>query len=168
VFRVESAPPLVFDDGPGERLAAAMYRRDGGDRIRRTPDHLSRLELLDVDRKGETVGTERFASLEEAHRTARAPAAHRLRAALQGERAQQPDHAEKVIEVKVREKNVVEGEGDAIAHHLPLGTLAAIEEERFPFADHGNGGHTALHGGPGGGGTQESNEEGHGEAEYSG
>jgi hypothetical protein len=40
-----------------------------------------------------------------------------------------------VVGVHVREKNVAQRKADAVTHHLPLRSLAAIEHESLSFAD---------------------------------
>jgi hypothetical protein len=40
-----------------------------------------------------------------------------------------------VIGVKVGEEDVVDVEGDSIAHHLSLRPFAAVEQKRFSFAE---------------------------------
>jgi hypothetical protein len=45
-----------------------------------------------------------------------------------------------MVGMEVSEKNVVEIEGDPVAHHLALRAFAAIEQERFSFAEKGDRG----------------------------
>jgi hypothetical protein len=40
-----------------------------------------------------------------------------------------------VVSVKVGEENVVDVEGDSVAHHLALRAFTAIEEKGFSFAE---------------------------------
>ncbi len=67
---------------------------------------------------------------------------------MQRQRAQQPDQPVIVIAVEVREEDVAEIEGDPVAHHLPLGALAAIDQHRRTLADDRERRDAALHGGP--------------------
>ena len=52
-------------------------------------------------------------------------------------RAHQADDADHVVGVKVREEDVLETERNAVAHHLPLGALAAVEQQGLAFAHDG-------------------------------
>jgi hypothetical protein len=40
-----------------------------------------------------------------------------------------------VIGVEVSEEDIVEVEGDSVAHHLALGAFTAIEEKGFSFTE---------------------------------
>jgi hypothetical protein len=75
---------------------------------------------------------------------------------LQRHGAHEPNDAEQVVRVKVREKNVVNVEGDSVAHHLALRALAAIEQERFSFAEQRDGGHVPFDGWSRSGSAEES------------
>ena len=46
--------------------------------------------------------------------------------------------------MEVREKDVVEIEGDSVAHHLALRSFTAIEEERFSFSEKRNRGDVSF------------------------
>jgi len=48
--------------------------------------------------------------------------------------------------MEMGEKDVVEVEGDSVAHHLALSTLAAIEQESFSLAEERDGGNVAFNG----------------------
>ncbi len=69
----------------------------------------------------------------------------RLRAPLQRERAAEAYDADDVIAMEMREEDLIEREGDAVFHHLPLSTLAAVEQQRFSLASEGEGGNIPLH-----------------------
>jgi hypothetical protein len=60
-----------------------------------------------------------------------------------------------VITVIVGEEDVTEREAHPVAHHLALGTLAAIEQEHLPFPLHGETGDVPVDGGTGGAGPEE-------------
>jgi hypothetical protein len=61
-----------------------------------------------------------------------------------------------VIGVEVGEENVVEIEGDSVAHHLALCAFTAIEEKRFSFAEERNRRDVPFDGWSGGGSAEES------------
>jgi hypothetical protein len=48
--------------------------------------------------------------------------------------------------MEMGEKNVVDVEGDSIAHHLALSALAAIEQESFSLAEERDGRNVAFNG----------------------
>src|SRR6266850_513593 len=75
-------------------------------------------------------------------------------AALQTERAHQPDHAQEMVGVEVREEDLVERERHAVAHHLALRAFAAIHQEGFAFAHDGEPRNVAFHGGARSRGTE--------------
>ncbi len=93
------------------------------------------------------------------------PEAERFGARLELHRANETNDAEDVVGVEVREEDVAEDEGDPVAHHLALGAFAAIEEERFAFANEGDGRDVAFDGGPRGGGSEEAKGQRHGAAD---
>ena len=59
---------------------------------------------------------------------------------------QETDDAENVVDVHVRKKNVAQREGDAVAHHLALGALSAVEQERLAFTNDRDRADTPLDG----------------------
>ena len=61
-----------------------------------------------------------------------------------------------MIGVEVREEDVVEIEGDSVAHHLALRALTTIEEERLSFAEKRDRGDVPFDGWSGGGSAEES------------
>src|SRR5690606_13923515 len=73
----------------------------------------------------------------------------------QPEGAEQADDAEEVVGVEVGEEDVAEGEAHAVAHHLALGALAAVEQQGLPLAGEREGGDVAVDGGAGGAGAEE-------------
>ena len=56
----------------------------------------------------------------------------------------------------VCEKDVVEIEGDSVAHHLALRSLTAVEQECFSFAEERDGRDVPFNGWSGGGSAEES------------
>jgi len=90
------------------------------------------------------------------------PRAEGLGARLERQRAEQAEQSEKMIGMKVREENIAQRERDAVAHHLALSALAAVDKQRFPLADEREGGDAALDGGARGGGAEEAEGKGHG------
>ena len=67
-----------------------------------------------------------------------------------------------MIGMEVREEDVLEGERHAVAHHLSLRALAAIEEQGLTFAHHCDGRNVALDRGAGGGSAEQADRERHG------
>src|SRR5207237_1805334 len=138
-----------------DRRRAAMLSRKGADvvaialLIARRSDRVSRLHFADLDRK-------RYALDAELHRRGQnflgafgAVEKQRLGTALQAERADQPDDAEEVIGVKVREEDLGEREAHAVAHHLALGAFAALQQKRFALSVDSQSRNVSLDGGPG-------------------
>src|SRR6266481_5982603 len=76
---------------------------------------------------------------------------------LQGrpERSDQSNDAEEVIGMKVGKEDLGKREAHPIAHHLALGPLTALEEQRFAFAVNGEAGNVAFDCGPCGGRAEE-------------
>ena len=91
----------------------------------------------------------------------RPPYAHGLGVTLQLQGAQETGQAENVVAVCVRKEDVGKGERGTVAHHLPLGAFATVEEECLSLAHNGNGTHAPFDGWAGGGGTKKANDEWH-------
>jgi hypothetical protein len=108
------------------------------------PDGRARLDLDHLDREAHAVAAERHRLAQHARRAARAPQPQHLRAPLELQRAREPHDAEQVVGVRVREEDVGEGERHAVAHHLPLRPLAAVDEDRLALAHHGDRRDVAL------------------------
>src|SRR5690606_31898241 len=67
----------------------------------------------------------------------RRPEPDRVLPPLEPHGPEQPDHAEEVVGVHVRDEDVVDAEAGAEPHHLPLRAFPAVEEEQLPLAvDH--------------------------------
>ena len=71
-----------------------------------------------------------------------------LGAALQPHGAQEAGEAKDVIGVHVREEDRIHAEPGLVAHHLPLRTLAAIEQHEIALALYREGAHPATNGRP--------------------
>ena len=78
---------------------------------------------------------------------------------LQPHRAEQAGDAQHVVGVIVGEEHFGEGEPDAVPHHLALGALAAVEEDRLPFALHRQPRDVPVDGGAGGARAEEGDAE---------
>src|SRR5713226_6531148 len=61
-----------------------------------------------------------------------------------------------MVGVKMREEDLRQREAHPVAHHLALGALAALEQQRFAFADKRHRGDVALYRRPGGRRTKKS------------
>ena len=125
---------------------------------------VTRLELADLDRKLVALDAERDRGAEHPLRAPRAVERDRRGPVLQSHRPQQPGDAEDVIRVIVGEEDLGEGEAHPVPHHLPLVALAAVEEDRLPFALDREPGDVAVDGGRGGAGAEEGGGQ-HGENE---
>src|SRR2546427_2243600 len=79
---------------------------------------------------------------------ARAIQPHRLLPPLEPERADQPDNAEEVVRVEMGEEDIRQRERHAVAHHLALRPLAALEQQGLPLAHESESGDVALDGRP--------------------
>ena len=123
-----------------------MVDRDGDDLVAVAAHRLAGLELGDPQRvaqaaEGEAQGAEQLAQ------AARAVDRQRAVAVAQVERLQQARQPEPVVQVEVRDEDVVEvGQADG-AHELALRALAAVEQDAIPAAAHQHGGQTAPRGG---------------------
>lgn len=58
----------------------------------------------------------------------------RIRPALKCHRPDQASDPEKVIGVEVRQKQISHPEARSVAHHLPLRTLAAVEQKKITLS----------------------------------
>src|SRR5947209_884734 len=68
----------------------------------------------------------------------RAVQPHGVRTRLETERTDQPDHAEKMVRVEMREENLGQSKAHPVAHHLALGALAALEQKSLALAHQGH------------------------------
>ena len=113
------------------------------------------LHLADLDRELVALDAERDRRAEDALRAPGSVEGDRRGAVLEPHGPEQPGDAEDVVRVVVGEEDLGEGEADPVPHHLPLVALAAVEEDRLPFALHGEPGDVAVHGRRGGAGAEE-------------
>ncbi len=107
-------------------------------------DHVARLDLADLDLKRDSLDPELDRLTEYLLRAAGTVQRHRFHARLETQRADQPDHPQKMIGVKVREEDLGQSEAHAVAHHLALGPLATLEQQRLTFAHEGDTRDVAL------------------------
>src|SRR6266566_3832626 len=110
-------------------------------------DHVARLDLLDVHLERDALHPQLQRLREELPRALWSVEAHRLGARLQPERANQSDHTEEVVRVKMREEDLRQREAHPVAHHLALGALTTLEQESLAFAYQSHSRHIALYGG---------------------
>ena len=158
---VESAAPLLFDEGESDRRALPVLHGIGDDLVVLALDRNPGLHLGHREWEGESFVPEPLSALEEGGGTLRAPQAERLLPSLQREGLQEAERTQEMIGVEVREEDVAEREAGAPAHHLALCALAAVEEHRLPFARERDRREPALHGRARGGGAEELKGEGH-------
>jgi len=130
--------------------------------------NLPRLYLNDLDLEGDSLHSELDRLAEHLLRALGSVEAHRLGACLQSQRPDQPDHSEKMIGMKVGEKDLRQREAHPVAHHLALGALAALEQQRLAFAHEGQRGDVALYRRPSGRRTEKSDGEHGGEYKAAG
>ena len=116
--------------------------------------HFSRLHLVNLHPKRHPLHPQLDRALEQLLRPLGPVQPDRLLATLEPQRPQQPDYPEEMIGVKVREKDLGQGEAHPKAHHLALGAFAALEQQRLALAHQGEAGDVALDGGPGRRGTE--------------
>src|SRR5439155_6410023 len=93
----------------------------------RIPHHVPRLHLDDVDVEGHSLHPELNRLAKDLLRSLRAIQPHGIGSRLEPERTDQPDHAEKMVRVEMREENLGQSKAHPVAHHLALGALAALE-----------------------------------------
>jgi len=153
---IEPSQPGVFDERVAQSGRTMMGHRERADRITIALDLRSRLELRDLHGVTQPLTPEKLGALEKFCGATRPPKAHRLRTALQLQRTHETNHTEHMVGMEVREEYVGHGERDAVAHHLPLRTLAAVDEQGLPLANDGDTCHVSLHRGTRSGGTEKS------------
>ena len=133
-----------------------MIQRKGMDEIALSGNGVTGSEFANFDSECEAFRTERFSALEHSFGTGWSPESQGFGSTLKRHGPEEPDDPDEMISVKVREEDVVEVEGDSVAHHLPLGPLATIEEKGFSFAEERDGGDVPFDGRSGGGSAEES------------
>src|SRR2546425_5512931 len=109
------------------------------------PQHHPRLHLDDVDLERHALHPELKRLREQLLRPFRPIQPHRLRSHLQPQRPDQSDHSEKMIGMKMREEDLRQRKAHPIAHHLALGALTTLEQQRLAFAHESHGGDVALY-----------------------
>src|SRR2546425_2888678 len=160
-FRNAGRPRLLRIEPPGtfvllERVPdrpPTVLRGEGVDRIpvaAGASANLPRLDFNDLNLEGNSLHSELDRLAEYLLRAFRAIQHHGLRPRLKSERADQSDHPEKMVGVKMREEDLRQREAHPVAHHLALGALAALEQESLAFAHEGDTGDIPLYGGTGG------------------
>src|SRR5205807_3767384 len=162
LVRIEPPRPLVLAqcvaDGSPTVLGAKHLNLVRGARCAVAavvgPYHVARFDLSDVDPERNSLDTQLDCLAKHFLGALRAIQYHWLGARLQPERTNQPDHSEKMVGVKMREEDLGQGEAHPVAHHLALGALAALEQERLALAHQRHRGDVALHGGTGGGSAE--------------
>jgi len=103
-------------------------------------------EFANFESESEALGTERFSALEHSFGTGWSPESQRFGSTLKRHRPQETDDSDEVVSVEVGEENVVEIEGDPVAHHLALSPFATIEQESFSLAEERDGRNVAFDG----------------------
>lgn len=111
-----------------------MIDREGSDGVTHAVNVLTICKFVDVDGKRGTLEAESLHAFENSGGAFWTPESQWVGPTLKRHRANQSDDAEQVIGVHVSKEDVLEGERDAVPHHLTLGAFAAIEHQRFAFA----------------------------------
>src|SRR5690348_127504 len=111
-----------------------MLDGEGANRVARSLDPFAGFELDDLDGERRALEPERLGAIQHAARSAWPPESEALMSALERHGANQSHDAEEVVGVHVSEEDVLEREGDAVPHHLPLCALTAVEHERLSLA----------------------------------
>src|SRR5262245_49352856 len=88
---------------------------------------LTRLELDDVDRELGSLDPDAERVEDRSFRRPWTVDRHPLLPIHEAHRSEEADHAEKMVGVVVGEKKLLEGEPDAVLHHLTLGPFAAVK-----------------------------------------
>src|SRR5437867_2840135 len=112
--------------------------------------HGTGAHLLDLDIEWHPLNAQRDRLGENPLRSLRTIEAHRLLPSLQPQRTDKPDDAQEMIGVKVREEDLGQRKAHPVAHHLALGALAALEQQRLAFAHESESADVPLDGGPSG------------------
>ena len=113
-----------------------MIDRDRGDAAAGTLHRVARGELADLDRKGVAIDAQMDRRFQERGRRGRAEELERRLAALHAQRPEKAQQPEVVVGVKMREEDRVHREPGAVAHHLALAALAAVEQQELAGAPH--------------------------------
>src|SRR5437867_11628695 len=120
------------------------------------PNDVTGLDLPDVDLERDPLDPELDRLTEHLLRAAGTVQRHGFSARLEAEGADQPDYAEKMIGMKVREEDLGQRKAHPVAHHLALGALAALEEQGLTFAHESESANVPLDGGPSSAGPKKS------------
>jgi hypothetical protein len=126
------------------------------DEIALSGNGVSGSEFANFESECEAFRTERFSALEHSFGTGWSPESQGFGSTLKRHRPEEPDDANEVIGVEVREEDVVEVEGDSVAHHLALCAFTAIEEKGLSLAEERDGRNVAFDSGSSSGSAEES------------
>ncbi len=157
---VEPPLPDVLDQGPADGVGPVL----GGKRhqvVLLALEHVARLHLEDLHRELVALDPDSQRRAEDPIGPLRADQGKRRGAVQQAHGSHQADDAQHVIGVEVAEEDLAEAEAHAVAHHLALGALAAIENERLALAVDGERRHVAVHRRHRGAGAEEGEAKGH-------
>src|SRR6266496_3229597 len=153
---VKAPAPHVLLQDVAERRTATVLGGKGADVVAvALPHDVAGLHLVDLDRKRDALDTQLHRGAEDLLGPFGSVQEQRLRPALQAERPDQADDAEKMIGVKMGKEDFAQREAHAVAHHLALGAFAALEQERLALAVNGEATDVPFDCWPGGGGAEE-------------
>jgi hypothetical protein len=114
------------------------------------------VEFANIETEGEALRTERFSALEHSFGAGWSPESQWFGSTLKRHGPEESDDSDEVVGVEVREENVIEIEGDPVAHHLALGPFTTIEKKGFSLAEERDGRDVAFDGRSRSGSAEES------------
>src|SRR5205809_7869725 len=119
-LRIEAPFAVRLHQRVPHRGTGPVLHGEGNDRVILALESLARIELANLDCECQSIDAELLRAFEVSCRALRSPESQGVSAALQRNRAHQPDHTDDVIGMKVREKGGVQRERRAVTHHLSL------------------------------------------------
>jgi hypothetical protein len=155
-LRIETTASLLLHKRISNRRGASVLQSKGMDEVLLSGNGVAGVEFANFESESEALRTERFSALEHSIGTDWSPESQGLGSTLKRHRPQEPNDSDEVVSVEVREENVVEIEGDPVAHHLALGPLTTIEQESFSLAEKRDGRNVAFDGRSRSGSAEES------------
>ena len=147
---------VLFED-VAERGTAAVFSRKRVDvvAIPLLPHGVPRFDFRDLDGKGDPFDAELHGRAQDFLGAFGTVQQERLGPPLKPERSDQSDDAQKMIGMKVGEEDLGKREADPVAHHLALGPLTALEQQRLTLSVNGEATDVPFDCWPGGGGAEE-------------
>src|SRR5690606_28413985 len=124
-----------------------MVYREGVDVVITAPDDCTGFQFLDLQRIAQSLaGSGENVLFQYPCCSPRSPQTQWRGTPAELECAYETYDSVHMVGMEVREENVVEREGDAVAHHLALRTFTAVEKQCFSLANECEAADTAFHG----------------------